>query len=196
MAVFIIIIGSFLFFYWLLKIGGLLDNNNKKQEERRYKSKPTYSSKTIRDIPKPQQKEIVVRTLDIPDDNINGTYTTKIAGITHHCDETDQGIFQGIIYLETDNPHNPNAMAIASVQSRKIVGYIPNNELSKYSRWCNFNNCPCVGFIRQFTNEKGEDILFGRVTSIKPCNADFVKNKTNETIVWIETTERMRYTGF
>lgn len=192
MAAFIIIAIAVLFFYFVLKIGGFMDSNDNYPQQSNQPF-PTYSPHTIRDIPKPNQKEIIVRTLDIPDDDINGTYVTKIAGITHHCDKKDQGIFQGIIYLDSDNPHTPNAMAIASAESRKIVGYIPENELYKYSRWCNYNNCPCVGFIKQFTNETGKKILFGRVTAIKPCNADFVKNKTTETIVWIETTENMRY---
>lgn len=173
---------------WLL-IKNSIGSNNSTQPD-------TTQQTPTRDVSKPKQKEIIVRTLEIPDDDVNGTYVTKIAGITHYCDKTDQGIFQGIIYLDSDNPHNPNAMAIASVESRKIVGYIPENELSKYSRWCNYHNCPCVGFIKQFTNESGKKILFGRVTAIKPCNAKFVKDKTTDTIVWIETTENIRYTGF
>ena len=190
----IIIIGSILFFYWMLKIGGILDNNtNKKKEERRYKAKPTYSSKTIRDTPKQKQKEIIVRTLDIPDDNEDGTFETRIAGISFHCDETDQGIFKGIIFNESNNPNNPNAMAIASSQSRKIVGYIPNDELLEYSRWCNYKNVPCVGFIKQFVNDEGKEILFGRVVAIKPCNNSFVDRVTSEEIEVIEENENMRY---
>lgn len=194
MVAIIIITISILFFYFMLKIGGLLDSKSEKPQQ---PSRPTprYSSHTIRDTPKPKQQEIVVRNLNIPDDNENGTYVTKIAGITHHCDETDQGIFKGIIFNESNNPYNPDAMAIASAESNKIVGYIPNDELKKYNRWCNFNNCPCVGFIKSFTNEEGKYILYGRVTAIKPCNENFIKEQTVSGIVWIETSQNMKYTG-
>lgn len=144
---------------------------------------------------KPKQKEIIVRTLNIPDDDKDGTFETRIAGITFHCDETDQGIFKGIIFNESNNPSNPNAMAIASAQSNKIVGYIPNDELKEYSRWCNYKNFPCVGFIKQFTNYQGKDILFGRVVAIKPCNETFVNKVTAEEIECIEENEGMRYTS-
>ena len=178
MAAFIIIIGSFLFFYWLLKISGILDNN-KKQEERRYKSKPTYSSKTIRDIPKPKQTEIVVKTLDIPNDYKNGTYESKISGITMHCTESDKGIFNGIIYNESNNPYNPKAMAIVSMK-KKLIGYIPDSELNNYYKWNDGRPVTCVGFIKSFVNENGKKILFGRVTAIKPCNSKFVSSTTLE----------------
>ena len=178
MAAFIIIIGSFLFFYWLLKISGILDNN-KKQEERRYKSKPTYSSKTIRDIPKPTQTEIVVKTLDVPDDYKNGTYESKISGITMHCTESDKGIFNGIIYNESNNPYNPKAMAIVSMK-KKLIGYIPDSELNNYYKWNDGRPVTCVGFIKSFVNENGKNILFGRVTAIKPCNSKFVSSTTLE----------------
>lgn len=176
MAAFIIIIGSFLFFYWLLKISGILDNN-KKQEERRYKEKPTYSSKTIRDTPK--QKEIIVQTLDLPDDYKDGTYESKIAGVSLRCTEADKGIFNGIIYNEEDNPYNPKAMAIVSMK-KKLIGYIPESELNDYYDWSNGLPVTCVGFIKSFVNEYGKKILFGRVTAIKPCNSKFVSATTLE----------------
>ena len=179
MAALIIIIGSILFFYWILKMGGLLDSNNKNQEEKRFKAKPTYSSTTIRDIPKPKQKEIIVRTLDMPDDEEDGLYESKIAGVTFRCTEADKGIFNGIIYNEEDNPYNNNAMAIVSM-NKKLIGYIPDNELMDYWDWSNGLPVTCVGFIKSFVNDEGKKILFGRVTAIKPCNSKFVASTTLE----------------
>lgn len=180
MAILIIIFGSVLFFYWILKIGGLLDNNaNNKKEEKRFKGKPTYSSKTIRDIPKPKQKEIAVNTLDLPDDYKEGIFESKIAGITLRCTEADKGIFNGIIYNEEDNPYNNNAMAIVSMK-KKLIGYIPNDELKDYWDWSNGLPVTCVGFIKSFVNDEGKKILFGRVTAIKPCNTKFVQSTTLE----------------
>ena len=179
MAAFIIIVCTLIFFYWMLKIGGFLDNNNKKQEERRYKSKPTYSSKTIRDIPKPKQKEIIVQTLDLPDDEEEGIYESKIAGVTLRCTEADKGIFHGIIYNEEDNPYNNNAMAIISMK-KKLIGYQPDNEINKYWNWSKGLPVTCVGFIKSFVNDEGKKILYGKVYAIKPCNTKFVKSKICE----------------
>ncbi len=178
MAAFIIIIGSLLFFYWMLKIGGLLDNN-KKKEELPSRPTPKYSSNTIRDTPKPKQKEIIVRTLDMPDDEEDGIYESKIAGITLRCTEADKGIFNGIIYNEEDNPYNNNAMAIVSMK-KKLIGYIPEDELKDYWYWSNGLPVTCVGFIKSFINDEGKKILFGRVMAIKPCNTKFVESTTLE----------------
>ena len=178
MAAFIIIIGSLLFFYWMLKIGGLLDNN-KKKEELPSRPTPKYSSNTIRDTPKPKQKEIIVRTLDMPDDEEDGIYESKIAGITLRCTEADKGIFNGIIYNEEDNPYNNNAMAIISMK-KKLIGYLPDNEINKYWNWSKGLPVTCVGFIKSFVNDEGKKILYGKVYAIKPCNTKFVKSKICE----------------
>ena len=189
----IIFIAVVSFFYFMLKFGGLLDNNtNKKKEERRYKAKPTYSSKTIRDTPKPKQKEIIVRTLDIPDDNEDGVYDSKIAGITLRCTEADKGIFKGIIYNEEDNPYNNNAMAIVSMK-KKLLGYIPEDELKDYLYWSNGLPVTCVGFIKSFVNDEGQKILFGRVYAIKPCNSKFVDATEFELIDDIEKSEFLSF---
>lgn len=176
MAAFVIIVIAFLFFYWMLKISGLLDSN-KKQEEKPSRPIPKYSPNTIRDIPKPKQKEIIVKTLDLPDDHEDGIYESKIAGISLHCTDSDKGIFNGVIYNEVDNPYNNNAMAIVSMK-KKLIGYIPENELKDYWYWSNGLPVTCVGFIKSFVNEEGKKILFGRVTAIKPCNSKFVASTT------------------
>ena len=190
-AFIIIIICSLLFFYWILKTTGLLDTS-KKKEQRRYKAKPTYSSKTIRDIPKPKQKEIIVQTLDLPDDEENGVYESKIAGVTLRCTEADKGVFHGIIYNEKDNPYNNNAMAVVS-NNKKLIGYIPDNELKDYWYWSNGLPVTCVGFIKSFVNAEGKKILYGKVYAIKPCNTKFVKSKICELD---EEIERSHFLSF
>lgn len=191
MAAFIIIIGSLLFFYWMLKIGGLFDNN-KKQKEKPSRPTPKYSHNTIRDTPKPKQKEIIVQTLDLPDDEEEGVYESKIAGVTLRCTEADKGIFHGIIYNEEDNPYNNNAMAIVSM-NKKLLGYIPDNEINKYWNWSNGLPVTCVGFIKSFVNDEGNKILYGRVYAIKPCNTKFVKSKVCELD---EEIERSHFLSF
>ena len=178
MVAIIIIIGSLLFFYWMLKIGGLLDKN-KKQEEKPSRPMPKCSPNTIRDTPKPKQKEIIVQTLDLPDDEEEGVYESKIAGVTLRCTEADKGIFHGIIYNEEDNPYNNNAMAIVSMK-KKLIGYIPDNEINEYWNWSNGLPVTCVGFIKSFVNDEGQKILYGKVYAIKPCNTKFVQATTCE----------------
>ena len=172
----LIIVFSFLLFYLALKSAGLLNNNNKK-EERRLKAKPPYSEKTIRDTPK--QKEIIVQTLDLPDDYKNGVYESRIAGVSFNCTEADKGIFHGIIYNEENNPHNSKAMAIVSMKKKQIC-YIPSDEINNYWNWSSGSAVTCVGFIKSFVNEEGKKILFGRVYAIKPCNTKFVQSTTSE----------------
>lgn len=136
---------------------------------------PTYSPHTIRSTPKPtKEREIIVRTLDIPDDEEDGIYESKIAGITKYCKPADEGVFYGVIYNEYENPYDHKAMAIVSM-NKKTIGYIPNDVLYDYRSWSKSQPFPCVGFIKRFTNDRGENIVFGRVYAIKPCNADFVK---------------------
>ena len=185
----LIIVFSLLFFYWMLKVGGLLDNN-KGKEEKRFKAKPTYSEKTIRDTPKPKQKEIIVRTLDLPDDYEDGIYETNIAGVTFRCTVGDKGIFHGVIYNEENNPYNKNAMAIVSMK-KKLLGYIPDNELDDYWDWSNGQPVTCVGFIKSFVNDENKRILFGRVYAIKPCNSNFVDSTTCELEEDIERSEHL-----
>ena len=178
MVALVIIAIAILFFYWMLSLGGFLGIKNE-QPKNSSRPTPTYSPHTVRDIPKPQQKEIIVKTLDLPDDYEDGTYESKIAGISLRCTEADKGIFNGIIYNEEDNPYNSNAMAIVSMK-KKLIGYIPESELDDYYDWSNGLPVTCVGFIKSFVNEEGRKIVFGRVTAIKPCNSKFVASTTLE----------------
>lgn len=185
----IIIALGILFFYWVLKIGGFLDNK-KSQPQQQSRPTLTYSSRTIRDTPKPRVKEAVVKTLDLPDDNKTGIFESKIAGISLRCTEADKGIFHGIIYNEDNNPYNSKAMAIVSL-NKKLIGYIPENELKDYYDWCNGIPVTCVGFIKSFVNERGAQIVFGKVYAIKPCNTNFVESVTCELDEEIERNEHL-----
>ena len=191
MVALVIIAIAIVFFYLMLSIGGFLGSKNEQPKNSSCPT-PTYSPHTVRDIPKPQQKEIIVKTLDLPDDYEDGTYESKIAGISLRCTEADKGIFHGIIYNEEDNPYNNNAMAIVSM-NKKLLGYIPDNEINKYWDWSNGLPVTCVGFIKSFVNDEGNKILYGRVYAIKPCNTKFVKSKVCELD---EEIERSHFLSF
>ena len=129
MAAVIIIATAILIFWGMLSLGGF---TNKPQQKQPSKPKLNYSPNTIRSNPKPNKGEVIVRTLDLPDDPKNGIFYTKIAGITHYCNPSDEGYFEGVIYNDSDNPYDGNAMAIVSM-NKKLLGYIPKDETNDFS---------------------------------------------------------------
>ena len=161
----------------------LINSDKKPNQKSNSTNRPSVSSSNFT-----HKREILVRTLDIPDDDFNGTYETKIAGISYHCKKWDAGIYKGVIYVDSGNPHNPNAMAIATIKG-KLVGYIQDSELDRYSRWCDYQTGPCVLFIKSFINDEGREIVFGRVTAIKPCNSSFVEKNYDNIIYYYEDNE-------
>lgn len=86
-----------------------------------------------------------------------------IAGLGHHCNISDCGIFGGAIYNEKDNPVDKKAMAIGSYQSKKIIGYVPAAILDDFRKWCGRKNCHCVGYIY-----RDGGTLRGRVRAYHP----------------------------
>lgn len=178
-----IILIVFFAFYFLIKVLNSLgqDGEQPKQSPRPKQHNQRQSS---------TQREIIVRTLDLPDDYEDGTFETNIAGITFHCTEADKGIFNGVIFNEYDNSYNPNAMAIVS-NKKKLIGYIPEAELDDYYDWCNGLPVTCVGFIKSYKNADGNKILFGSVTAIKPCNKTFVESITADTEEEIRQNEHL-----
>lgn len=169
MPLIIFIIIGFLFF--VLKS---LDDNKPKQIQKQ--TCPNVQPQPVRAQPKTY---VDVQLLNIEDDDSDGNYETKINGLSHHCTKNDEGVFDGVIFNERTNKYDSKAMAVANMKG-KIIGYVPAYELKDYHKWSNKKPCTCVGFIRYFIDENGEEVLFGRVTAIKPCNKDFVNRLTEE----------------
>ena len=138
---------------------------------------------------KPKQVELVVETLDIPDDYIRGTYDCKIAGITHYCNISNCCVFHGIVYHDSANAYNPNAMAIVTMNKR-LVGYIPNNLLDEYWRWSNGKPFSCIGVIAPW---KSQNSIYAEITAIKPCNESFVEKMTDELTLRYEALQGVNY---
>ena len=179
MAGVIIIVSAVLFFYFMLKLGGMLESTTKKEEPK--KSAPRYSPHTIREKPKTNETEIIVRLLNTQDDEEDGLYEFKINGLQHYCTKYDECVFEGVVFNESSNPYNKRAMAVVNM-SPKILGYVPEFELKEYREWSKGQSYPCVGFIRCFVDEIGEEKIFGRATAIKPCNIEFVNRMKKELI--------------
>lgn len=190
MPILIVIAILFVMVYYLVSSDKKNESSAKQQQT--FKSNPTYSPNTIRDTPKPKQKEIIVKTLDLPDDEEDGIYIFNIAGITYHCNLSDQGIFNGIIYNESTNKYNPEAMAIVSM-NKKLLGYVSEDELDDYLIWCDEKPVTCVGYISTFINDYGKKTLYGKVFAIKPCNSEFVKKTTQNIINEIKESENLTF---
>ena len=126
------------------------------------------------------QREITVMTLDEPEDMIDGSFTTSIAGITYHCDKTDIGGFIGVVAPDPDNKYNKNAMAIYR-NDTKLLGYIPESQLNEYRIWSDCKPFTCVGYI-----EPGDQYpIHGKVKIIKPYNSKYVEDETRSYILWL-----------
>lgn len=133
--------------------------------------------------PTPNQPiEITVETTDEPEDFIDGSFNTYIAGIKHHCDQSDIGGFIGVVAPEPSNPYDKNAVAIYRNNSNpKLLGYIGKSDLSEYREWCQGKPFTCVGYIMA-----GDDApVYGRIKVIKPYNENFVKNETDDYVRWM-----------
>ena len=95
-------------------------------------------------------------------------YDLYIAGLKHHCTDSDIGIFTGAVYNETSNPNDRKAMAVVNAQ-KKLLGYIPSKRLEEYWDWSGGEARSCVGYI--FWNG---NMLLGRVR-IYPQSEDMSK---------------------
>ena len=106
-------------------------------------------------------KEIQISFGDKKHRFADATYHTKISGITYNNTKFDVGGYFGVIYHDTENEYDKNAIAILT-NSGRLVGYIPKNETSKLREWCDRNFLPCVFYIA-----KGDDApLYGHVIVI------------------------------
>lgn len=126
------------------------------------------------------QREIIVETLDEPEDMLNASFTTSIAGINYHCDKADVGGFIGVVAPEPDNKYNKNAMAIYR-NDTKLLGYIPESQLDEYIAWSDCKPFTCVGYI-----EVGSQYpIHGKVKIIKPYNSKYVEDETRSYVKWL-----------
>ncbi len=69
-------------------------------------------------------------------------YSTYIAGVWHHCKESDNGYYDGYVVSE-NNPYDPHAIAVYTNAGKK-VGYIPRAETRVFRFWSNgVEKMPC-----------------------------------------------------
>ncbi len=70
-----------------------------------------------------------------------------IAGLAHHCDRADVGMFTGFVYNDKGNAVNRKAMAVWDNRTQKIIGYVPEAVLEEYRDYCGGRRCVCIGYI-------------------------------------------------
>lgn len=129
-------------------------------------------------------KNVDVYTLDIRNEEIpynedEQLYETNIAGITKHCNFSDVGIYEGIIFNYKENKVNSRAMAIVNMNG-KLFGYISDKLLDDYYKWSDGKPVTCVIKVDEWVTQEGDVKIYGKVFAIKPYNSDFVIKKTNE----------------
>lgn len=132
---------------------------------------------------KKQQKQIAhtkIKMLNREGQPFTDEMQTYIAGLKHHITKADIGGFTGLVVPEPTNKHDRNAMGVYN-SSGKLLGYIPASELRDYRKWCEAQPQPCAGFIYA---EDGE--LRGRVKIVRPCNAEFIKDRFTSYFQWIK----------
>lgn len=99
--------------------------------------------------PKPTPT-LVTEDIDVYTETLShsaGIFDFYIAGLAHHCNMRDLGIFTAVIFNEKDNPYDRKAMAVVDQNKMKIVGYVPAANLENYRKWCKRTDCIGIGYI-------------------------------------------------
>lgn len=101
-----------------------------------------------------------------------GSMDVFVAGLAHHCRQSDVGVFHGTVYNEKNNPVNNEAMAVWDNRTQKVIGYVPEAILDEYRHFCDGRRCTCIGYIY----DDGE-YLRGRIRAYREgMDSDAVKS--------------------
>ena len=107
------------------------------------------------------------------DEGLSGeTMRTEIAGMRYYCAFADEGLVNGIVQPEPENPHDPRAQVVIRADGKKL-GYIPRYALEEYENF-NVDNLVCPFAGRVTVDNKGymrADILVAL-----PESREFVKD--------------------
>ena len=86
----------------------------------------------------------------------------RIAGISNYCNRSDIGPISGELMNDPDNRYDKSAVMIVEAHKEKIIGYIPKDQKAEYRKISEGQDRrPFVGYIERFTNEDGEQRLYG-----------------------------------
>lgn len=144
-----------------------------------------------KETPRSRQREIIVEATNTDEDPYHNYFSTYIAGVNHHASYRDIGAFVGVVFPETENSYDKNAMAISNMNG-KLLGYIPKSQQRDYFYFSQNRPYPCVGYI--FPTDPGSDFdLCGRVKVIEPCNSDYVHRETASYLLWFKSKYGAKY---
>ena len=125
---------------------------------------------------------------DDDDDDDAWHYITYIAGVNHHCDDSDIGGFIGLAKPQPENPYDKNAIAIIR-NDGALLGYIPAKELGEYRAMSNAETFHCVGYIVEGNN----GLLNGRVKVILSRDDVEVNHEVAAYVRWLLRNKGKRY---
>ena len=178
-----------------LVIGSIANSSDQKKKEKAKQQRvkkqetlkqPLDNSETLRVVVKDQDPKKLA--LDVEDPEMlrkivtaevkeldERDYFCKIAGASHHCDESDIGGFIGTVRHDANNKYDKYAHGVYNLDG-KLLGYIPKDELADYIEFSGGKDRNCVGFIKT-----GEHVPFYGKVKVLP----FGEAATTESIAFI-----------
>ncbi len=138
------------------------------------------SSDTKKDNKSKRKNHPHIRMLDQVGESFVDEWYTSIAGVFYHADSNDIGGFNGWVEADPENTHDRNAMGVYNFYG-KLIGYIPADELGNYRKWCDCEPMPCIGVVSLWNGR-----LQGKVKIIKPCNKEFLDNRSECFLDWVK----------
>jgi len=129
------------------------------------------------------------KVLDIETDDYGTEYMkTYIAGVNHHCDESDIGGYIGFVKHEPNNKYDKEAMAIISTEG-KLLGYIPKAEKEKFKSKGSLDTWSFVGYV-----EKGDDYpVHGRIKILFTNNQNQMEASITSYVEWLVRKKGVKY---
>lgn len=129
------------------------------------------------------------KVLDIETDDYGTEYMkTYIAGVNHHCDESDIGGYIGFVKHEPNNKYDKEAMAIISTEG-KLLGYIPKAEKEKFTSKGSLDTWSFVGYV-----EKGDDYpVHGRIKILFTNNQNQMEASITSYVEWLVRKKGVKY---
>ena len=114
------------------------------------------------------------------DEGLSGeTMRTEIAGMRYYCAFADEGLVNGIVQPEPENPHDPRAQVVIRADGKKL-GYIPRYALEEYENF-NADNLVCPFAGRVTVDNKG--YLRADILVALPESREFVKDALSAFVV-------------
>lgn len=119
-------------------------------------------SKTKNDNDSNSASQMTLKELPSREGSMSKSTTFSIAGINHHCYNSDIGPVSGQTIYDPENEYDRNAIMIVDANKSKLLGYISKNEQQRFRKIAgSADRLVFVGYIEQFINDRGDKMLMG-----------------------------------